>query len=249
MSSAADSFQAVILAAGRGTRMKSELPKVLHPLVGKPVISHIVSLLARMGIPCPVVVIGGSGDMVKDALGDCCVYAVQEEQLGSGHAVISAREAVGDVRNVLVICGDSPLFKDQTVRDLMQSHVREGATITLVSAVLEDPTGYGRIIRAPDGEVAGIVEEKLASEEQKAIREINGGLYAFDGPWLWENTHLMRKNDAGEYCLTEMVDIAISQGRRVIAVPASPEEVGGINTPDQLRAAERILLSRKEANL
>ena len=249
MSCHADSFQAVILAAGRSTRMKSELPKVLHPLAGKPVISHILGLLAEVGIPRPVVVIGKGGEIVKRALGDCCVYAVQEEQLGSGHAVISAREAAGDARSILVMCGDSPLFEAETVRDLMESHLRGGATITLVSATLDDPTGYGRIIRDSGGDVAGIVEEKLASDEHKAILEINGGLYAFDGPWLWENAHLMRKNDAGEYCLTEMVDIAISRGRRVIAVFASPDEVAGINTPDQLRAADRALLARGKADL
>jgi len=237
-------FQAIVLAAGKGARMKSELPKVLLPLAGKPVIFRILDLLAEVGIPRPVVVIGKSGDLVKKTLGDRCVYAVQDEQLGSGHAVMCAREAAGDAKNILVMCGDSPLFRAETVRSLMSAHVRGNATITLVSAMLDDPTGYGRIIRAPDGEIAGVIEEKLASGDQKTIREINGGLYAFDGAWLWGNAHLMLESDAGEFCLTEMVDIAISQERRVITVPASPDEVAGINTPEQLLAAERVLLGR-----
>lgn len=245
MSTMKEKFQAIVLAAGKGARMKSELPKVLLPLAGKPVISRILDVLAEVGIPRPVVVIGRGGDLVKKTLGDRCVYAVQDEQLGSGHAVMCAREAAGDAKDILVMCGDSPLFRAETVRSLMSAHIRESAAITLVSAILDDPTGYGRILRAPSGEIAGIVEEKLASDDQKAIREINGGLYAFDGAWLWGNTHLMRENDAGEFCLTEMVDIAISQARRVITVPASPDEVAGINTPEQLLAAERTLRGRQ----
>jgi bifunctional UDP-N-acetylglucosamine pyrophosphorylase/glucosamine-1-phosphate N-acetyltransferase len=126
----------------------------------------------------------------------------------------------------------------------MQAHVREGATVTLTSAVLDDPSGYGRILRSDCDEVIGIVEEKLATDEQKVIREINGGCYAFDAPWLWGNIDVVRQNDAGEYCLTEMVDIAIAQRKRVITVPAMPDEVAGVNTSDQLRAAEEVIRSR-----
>ncbi|MCX6377291.1 MAG: NTP transferase domain-containing protein [Armatimonadetes bacterium] len=242
-------FQAVILAAGKGTRMGSDLPKVLLSLAGRPVLAHILDSLAQVGITRPVVVIGTGGELVRGTLGDCCIYAVQEEQLGSGHAVMCARDATQDADNILVMCGDSPLFRVETIRSVMEAHLRERATITLVSAILDDPRGYGRVLRGPGGEVSGIVEEKLATEEQKAIGEINGGLYAFDAPWLWENIGLMRRNEAGEYCLTEMVEIAISQGCRVIAVSASPDEVAGINTPDQLLAAERVLLARKTSNL
>jgi bifunctional N-acetylglucosamine-1-phosphate-uridyltransferase/glucosamine-1-phosphate-acetyltransferase GlmU-like protein len=121
--------------------------------------------------------------------------------------------------------------------------VREGATVTLVSAVLHDPSGYGRILRSPEGDIEGIVEEKLANGDLKAIREINGGSYAFDAEWLWANLISMQKNEVGEYCLTEMVDIAVAQGRKVIAVPAAPTEILGINTPAQLREAEAILKS------
>jgi bifunctional UDP-N-acetylglucosamine pyrophosphorylase/glucosamine-1-phosphate N-acetyltransferase len=244
MSSISNGFQAIILAAGKGTRMGSDLPKVLLSLAGRPVLAHVLDSLAQVGITRPVVVIGAGGELVKETLGDCCIYAVQEEQLGSGHAVMCARDAAGHAENILVMCGDSPLFRVETIRSVMEAHLRERATITLVSAVLEDSSGYGRILRGPGGEVSGIVEEKLAAEEQRAIKEINGGLYAFDAPWLWESIGLMRRNKAGEYCLTEMVDVALAQGRRVITVTASPDEVAGINTPEQLRAAERVLRRR-----
>jgi bifunctional UDP-N-acetylglucosamine pyrophosphorylase / glucosamine-1-phosphate N-acetyltransferase len=237
-------FQAIVLAAGKGTRMGSDLPKVLLPVCGRPVVTHILDALAEVGIPHPVVVIGYKAEMVKDALGGRVMYALQEEQRGSGHAVMCARDAAGDAGSILVMCGDSPLFRVETISAVMETHVREGATITLASAILDDPTGYGRILRAANGEVLGVAEEKIATQEQKAVKEINGGLYAFDGAWLWANIGLMHENEAGELCLTEMVDIAIAQGRKVIAVPISAEEVAGINTPDQLRAAEQILLER-----
>lgn len=237
-------FQAIILAAGKGARMGSDLPKVLLPVCGRPVLAHILDALAKVGINRPVVVIGTGSELVRETLGDCCIYAAQEEQLGSGHAVMCARDAAQGAENILVMCGDSPLFRVETIRSVMEAHLRERATITLVSAVLEDPSGYGRILRNSSGDVAGIVEEKIASDEQRAIREINGGLYAFDAPWLWESIGLMRRNEAGEYCLTEMVDIALAQGRRVITVTASPDEVAGINTPEQLRFAEGVLRRR-----
>ena len=237
-------FQAIVLAAGKGRRMGSDLPKVLLPLCGRPIVSHVLDVLAEVGIPRPVIVISKEGDAVREALGGGYPYVIQAEQLGSGHAVLCAREAAQNARNIIVMCGDSPLFRIETVRSLMMEHIRSGAAITLVSAILDDPHGYGRILRNPAGEVSGVVEEKFASDEQKAIREINGGCYGFDAEWLWENIGLMTRNEAGEYCLTEMVNIAIKQGLEVITVASQPDEVAGINTPEQLLAAEQILLTR-----
>lgn len=237
-------FQAIVLAAGRGSRMGSDLPKVLLPVYGKPMVAHILDLLAKVGICSPVVVVGKGGDLVREALGDCCLYADQPEQRGSGHAVICAREAASGSRHVLVMCGDSPLFRVETVRALMEAHLSEGAAVSLVSATLDDPHGYGRILRAPDGSVVGVVEEKIATEAQRAILEINGGCYAFRSDWLWANIDQMPVNEVGEQCLTSMVDIAIEQGLRVIAAPCSADEVAGVNTPEQLRSAEAALASR-----
>lgn len=240
----ADDFQAIILAAGRGSRMGSDLPKVLLPLCGRPMITYILDALKTLGIAHPVVVVSKVGEIVRETLGGEYVYAVQEEQLGSGHAVLCAREAASGTRNVLVLCGDSPLFRVETIRSLMEERLNQRATVTLVSAVLDNPQGYGRILRGPEDDIVGIVEEKMATDEQKAVREINGGCYAFDAGWLWENLEAMHRNEAGEYCLTEMVDIAIAQGKRVTAVPATPDEVAGINTPAQLGEAESIISRR-----
>lgn len=237
-------FQGIVLAAGKGRRMGGDLPKVLLPLCGRPIISYVIGVLADVGIPRPVIVTSREGDDVRKTLGDEYRYVLQDEQLGSGHAVLCAREAAKGTRNIIVMCGDSPLFQVETVYSLMLEHIHRSAVITLVSAVLDDPRGYGRVLRDSAGEVSGIVEEKLASDEQKAIEEINGGCYGFDADWLWENIGLMTRNEAGEYCLTEMVDIAIRQGRRVITVSSGPDEVAGINTHAQLEQAEHILRGR-----
>ncbi|HET6454263.1 MAG TPA: NTP transferase domain-containing protein [Armatimonadota bacterium] len=238
-------FQAAVLAAGKGKRMGSDLPKVLLPLCGRPIICHVLSLLAEVGIRRPVIVISREGDAIRETLGDDYSYVVQGEQLGSGHAVLCAREAAQGAKNIIVMCGDSPLFRVETIRSLMREHVRHQATITLTSAILDDPAGYGRILRNPSGEVSGIIEEKMASDEQKSIEEINGGCYGFDAEWLWGNIGLMTRNEAGEYCLTEMVDIAIRQGRKVITVSSGQDEVAGINTPAHLKQAERMLCSKQ----
>ena len=244
MSHYASDFQAIILAAGKGSRMKSDLPKVLLPLCGRPMLAYVLDVLSEVGIRHPIIVLGKGGDMVREALGDAYHYARQDEQLGSGHAVLCAREAALGSDNILVMCGDSPLFLAETVRSLMETHVREAATVTLASAILDDPKGYGRILRTPTGDVTGIVEEKLATAQQKAIREINGGCYALDADWLWGNIESMHKNEAGEYCLTEMVDIAIAQGKKVITITAKPDEVAGVNTTEQLLSAEEIIRAR-----
>lgn len=240
----AKTFQAIILAAGKGSRMGSDVPKVLIPICGKPMIKIILDSLSELGILKPVIVIGPNGKMIEDILGGGYIYALQEQQSGSGHAVLCALDAASGAEHLLVMCGDSPLFRTGTIRSLMETHISEGSTVTLASAVLDDPHGYGRIIRNQTGEIEGIAEEKTATEIQKAIREINGGCYAFDGNWLRDNIGLLSRNDAGEYCLTEMVDIAVSQKKRISAVQALSDEVGGVNTPEQLEEAEEILRLR-----
>lgn len=238
-------FHAIILAAGKGSRMGVDIPKTLIPLCGKPMISHILDALSTLGISAPVIVVGKQHQAFDETLGNGFIYAVQEEQLGSGHAVMCARSVSPAAGHVLVICGDSPLFRLETIHTLIDIHCTDGSTITLVSALLNDPFGYGRILRNASGEITGIAEEKNASKEQKAVQEINGGCYAFAAQWLWDNIHLLTRNEAGEFNLTEMVDIAIRQGLRVTSVSANPDEVAGVNTPDQLRQAEEILKARK----
>ena len=238
-------FQAIVLAAGKGTRMGSDLPKVLHLLCGRPMVCRVLDALEAVGIAKPIIIVGRGAELVERTLGRGYAYVLQEQQLGSGHAVMCAREAAeGRSRHILVMCGDSPLFRAETVRALMDAHLLGRAAVSLTSATLDDPTGYGRIVRGTDGRITGVVEEKMAGRPERAIREINGGCYAFDSGWLWTNIGLMSENEAGEKCLTEMVDIAISQGKRVTSASCDPEEVLGVNTPEQLAEAERIMSGR-----
>lgn len=237
-------FQAIVLAAGKGSRMGVDIPKTLIPLYGKPMISYILDAISVLGIDAPVIVVGKQHQAFDDVLGGGFVYVVQEEQLGSGHAVMCARDASTSDGHVLVMCGDSPLFRVETIRALMNTHRTDGSAVTLISALLDDPFGYGRILRSASGEITGVAEEKNASSEQKAVREINGGCYAFIAQWLWDNINLLTRNEACELNLTEMVDIAIRQGLKVSSVTAGPDEVAGVNTPDQLHQAKEILMAR-----
>ena len=243
-------FYAIILAAGKGKRMRDEaapdeFPKVLRQVCGRPLISYVIDALRSAGITDISIVVGFGADYVRRAVGDGWRYILQGEQLGSGHAVACAREALGGRSgSAIIMCGDSPLFTAATISSLADRHAASGATITLVSALLDDPTGYGRIERNADGQIVGIVEEKCASDRQKAIREINGGAYAFDSEWLWKNIHRIERNEVGELNLTDLVRVAVSQGRRLEAVAADPQEVIGVNTPADLARVEEVLRLR-----
>jgi len=224
--------------------MGTELPKVLVPLCGQQMIRYILDALSKVEIDRPIIVIGENGKAIRETIGDAAIYAVQKEPRGSGDAVASAVGLIGNKADVLVMCGDSPLFKVETIQTLMSTHRSQQATITLAASILTDPFGYGRIVRDEAGNVSGIVEEKMATEEQKRLNEVNGGCYAFDASWLKENIGRLAKNEAGEYCLTEMVDIALSQSKSVVTVQCGQEEIWGVNTPEQLDAAERVLKCR-----
>lgn len=244
-------FYAIILAAGKGKRMRdekapAEFPKVLRQASERPLISYVISALSDAGIDDINIIVGFGADYVKSALGGGYRYILQNEQLGSGHAVICAKDELGEISgHAIIMCGDSPLFTPGTILSLKDQHLASGAAITLVSAALDDPTGYGRIKRLSSGEITGIVEEKCVTTEEKSIHEINGGAYAFDSKWLWENIGRMERNEAGELNLTDLVRVAIAQGKKVEAVSVPPEEVMGANTPSDLQAIEDILESRK----
>jgi len=247
----ATDFYAIILAAGKGKRMRdeeapAEFPKVLRQASGRPLIAYVIQTLKSVGVDDINIIIGFGADYVRDALGSGYRYIMQHEQQGSGHAVHCAKETLG-IRpgHAIIMCGDSPLFTPGTITSLKECHISSGATITLVSAVLSDPTGYGRIKRLPTGEISGVVEEKCATPEEKSIQEINGGAYAFDSAWLWENIGQMERNEAGELNLTDLVRVATNQGKKIEAVKVEPEEVMGVNTPADLKAVEKILDSRK----
>lgn len=240
-------FYAIILAAGKGKRMRdeaapAEFPKVLRQACGRPIISYVIDTLRAAGIMDVSIIVGFGAEYVKESLGSGYCYILQNEQLGSGHAVACAWDALRDRSgSAIIMCGDSPLFTAPTIVSLMEHHEASQATITMISALLDNPTGYGRIKRDASGGIVGVVEEKCASTEEKAISEVNGGAYAFDSDWLWSNIHRIERNEAGELNLTDLVRVAISQGNRVEAVPTGVKEITGVNTPADLQFVEHIL--------
>ncbi len=237
----------VILAAGKGTRMKSRLPKVLHPILDKPMILYAVETALRVSPQPPVLVIGHGAEEVRAAVGEKARFVVQNEQLGTGHAVLQAQPLLeGSADAILVTYGDMPLLRAETLRHLVQEHARTRATITMLTVVLDDPHGYGRILRDDAGNVTGIVEEADATPEQRAIRELNVGIYVFDAAWLWEHLPQVEPSPVkGEYYLTDLVGMAVAEGRTVHALPVEDrEEVLGVNTRVHLAEVTRALQRR-----
>lgn len=242
-------FAGLVLAGGKGSRFPSEHghlhPKVLRHALGRPIVEYVLDALRGAGAGEITLVVGNGANEVRRAIGGRVAYAVQHEQHGSGHAAKCAKNCYCDYEGSLVVmCGDSPLFEAETVRELVKKHESTGAVVTLASAVLENPFGYGRIMRDSDGVIRGVVEEKCANESQQAIREVNGGAYCFDAPWLFNNIEKMALNDAHEYNLTDMVRVAVEQELTVAAIKCDPRELLGVNTPEQLAVVEEILRGR-----
>jgi bifunctional UDP-N-acetylglucosamine pyrophosphorylase/glucosamine-1-phosphate N-acetyltransferase len=234
---------AVVLAAGQGTRMKSSLPKVLHPVAGRPMIEYVLDSVAPLVADKPVVVVGHGADLVRQRLGDDVTFVVQEEQLGTGHAVLQAREALqGRADHLLVLNGDMPLLTAETLRLLADAHEGRSATVTLLTCRLDDPMGFGRILRDEAGSVTGIIEEHEATAEQQAIHELNAGVYCFEAVWLWEHLPRLALSSKGEYYLTDMVQMAVDQHREVQAIAVGdPEEALGINDRSHLARVEAVV--------
>lgn len=250
-----DKYAAVILAAGKGTRMNegqaSPIPKVMFGLLDKPIIDWSVRLIKDAGIERVVLVVGYKKELVEEYFKDQVEYAIQKEQLGTGHAVAQAKLLLGGQSEaVVVFYGDNPLYKTETVRRLVSAFESEKPTIAMLSVVFEDPEfwAFGRILRDQNNEVMGIVEQKDCSPEQLEIKESNPGFYIFDATWLWENIdQLGNQNAQGEYYLTDLIEVAKNQGKRVIAMTVSEEsEALGINNPDQLKQAEEVLKKRDD---
>jgi bifunctional UDP-N-acetylglucosamine pyrophosphorylase/glucosamine-1-phosphate N-acetyltransferase len=236
----------LVLAAGQGTRMNSDLPKVLHPMAGQPLLGHVLRALDDLGVGRTLVVIGHQREKVRETFAGADVeWVVQAEQRGTGHAVLMAGPALGDFQGtLLVVCGDTPLLRAPVLHDLLEGHESSGAAVTVLSTRVPDPRGYGRILRAPDRAdgIVGIVEERDATVEQKAIDEINSGNYAFDyGALTGVLGQLTAHNAQGEYYLTDTVRLLMESGRTA-SVRCAPDHrlLLGINTPEQLAEAERI---------
>ncbi|MGB0388015.1 MAG: bifunctional UDP-N-acetylglucosamine diphosphorylase/glucosamine-1-phosphate N-acetyltransferase GlmU [Ardenticatenaceae bacterium] len=237
----------VILAAGMGTRMKSNLPKVLHPVAGRPMISEVLATAKTLNPLSCVIVIGHGADRVRETVGEAALFAFQAQRLGTGHAVMQARAALekSGAQTVLVLYGDTPLTQAETLQRAIAHHEEHKAAVTLLSFLPDDSTGYGRIIRNEGGVVTGIVEHKDATPEQREIQESNSGIMLFDGPWLWENLDNVTLSPQGEYYLTDMPGIAVAQGRRVEGLIVDEREVMGVNNRVQLAEASQQLWARR----
>lgn len=229
-----------IMAAGKGTRLKSKHPKVLHEVGGKPILAHVIATAARVVSPQDVfVIIGHEADRVREAVGHTGVkFVLQGDQRGTGHALMVAQEALAAYDQVIVLSGDAPLITPETVQKLSQFHAAQKATMTLLSAELENPYGYGRVIRksAKGAAVKAIVEEKSANPRQKNVREINSGFYVFSVPKLYEHIkRLSTSNVHGEYYLTDMAEVFARTGEKVVVMQTQdPGEVLGTNTRAEL---------------
>ncbi|KIL39402.1 bifunctional N-acetylglucosamine-1-phosphate uridyltransferase/glucosamine-1-phosphate acetyltransferase [Gordoniibacillus kamchatkensis] len=237
----------VVLAAGQGKRMKSKLYKVLHPVCGKPMVGHMVDALRAINAERTVVVVGHGADKVQAYFGDSVQYALQAEQLGTGHAVLQAERLLGDLDGTtVVVYGDTPLIRAETLQAMVAMHEKSGAAVTLLSAIFADPTGLGRIVRDSGGRVQGIVEQKDCTPQEAAIKEINAGAYCFDNRKLFAALAQVTNNNAqNEYYLTDVIGIMRAQGDIVEAycTPDADESLG-VNDRAALADAERIMRAR-----
>lgn len=242
-------YQVVILAAGKGKRMEDDLPKVLLPLKGQPCINYLLDEVKKIpDIGKPILVVGYKHSDIQKALGESYLYAIQRQQLGTGHAVMAAESKIS-AKNIIVLYGDVPFVKSSSIKKLMSLHNNKKAMISMFTTRVPDAKGprsnflhFGRIIRDKYNEVAKIVEYKDASDEEKAVTEINPGIYAFNTEWLWNNIHLIKNdNSQNEYYLTDIAALAIEEGCKIYTAPISYKEVIGLNTKEQLSFAERML--------
>lgn len=240
-------FTSVILAAGMGTRMKSKMPKVLHKVCGKPLSKWVIDASKAAGADKVCAVVGHKAETVKEVLGDVCEFALQAEQKGTGHAVMQAIDVIKNSKGeVVILNGDTPLITAETINKAIEYHKNNGNQATVITAILDDATGYGRIVRDNDGSVLKIVEQKDASEEKKKINEVNSGMYVFDAQSLVYALDKITPNNAqGEYYLTDTLEILLSAGKKIGGYAISDnDEIRGINDRVQLNEAEKIMQKR-----
>lgn len=244
-------IQVIILAAGHGKRMGSEIPKPLIKVGGKPIIKHLLDSIEKSGI-CPrsVVVIGQGAEMIREELGDTVDYVYQKEQLGTGHAVAVCRDFLKnkDV-DILTLYGDQPFLKAESIKKLADLHQENKTVITMMTTTVNDFQDYrqplydyGRIIRDKSGQVKAIIEKKDCTPEQLEIKEVNPGYYCFQSSWLWQNIDKLKNDNVQqEYYLTDLVKIAIDQGYEITTINIGPKETLGVNTAEQLAVIKKII--------
>lgn len=238
---------AIVLAAGQGTRMKSDLYKVLHPVCGKPMVAHVIDNIEKLGAERIVSIVGHGAEKVEETLGDKSEYALQKEQLGTAHAVQQAEKILENLEGTtIVVCGDTPLIRSETMGALIAHHNESGAKATILTAIADNPTGYGRVIRGESGQVLRNVEQKDASKEEQQVVEINTGTYCFDNKVLFETLKKVTNNNAqGEYYLPDVIGILQAEGALVAAyVTDDFTETLGINDRVVLAEAERVMRHR-----
>lgn len=240
----------IILAAGEGTRMKSKRSKVLHEVLGKTLVQYVIDAAKYAGSQKICLVVGYKGDEVKEEIGDAIEYAIQKDRLGTGHAVMQADYFIEEGGDILILYGDTPLITGETLKNLIEIHRKEKNGVTILSAVVEDSTGYGRIIRDESGNFIKNVEHKDANGEELKVKEINGGMYCFQAKLLKEALkELTNNNVQGEYYLTDTLHIILSKGYKVNAVLAKDSsEILGINSRVQLSEVTQLMKRRINNN-
>ena len=237
---------AIILAAGKGTRMDSDLPKVIHPVAGKPTVQWVVDAVNEAGADRVILVVGHGAEIVQREIPGC-EYVIQEPQHGTGHAVQVCKETLADFDgDILVLGGDGPLLRSSTIHEMLQLHHAENASATLATSIIPDPTGYGRILRDENDNFAAIIEHKNATPEQLEIHEVYPSYAVFESSALWECLDQLEPNSlTNEYYLTEIPQMLIDRDKQVEVVNAvAPQDILSINTPEQLAEVETVLLER-----
>jgi bifunctional UDP-N-acetylglucosamine pyrophosphorylase/glucosamine-1-phosphate N-acetyltransferase len=240
---------AIILAAGISSRMKTEIPKVLHEVCGRPMLSYVLDACREVGVGKIYVVVGYGAEQVREGFGEAkdIVWVRQDEQKGTAHAVLCCGEYLKDFEGeTLVLCGDGPLIRAETLERVIETHRGERSRMTLGTAILENPAGYGRIVRDEDGNISGIVEDKDCTSEQLVIKEVNPSYYLFDNKVLFEAAEKVRPDNVKkEYYLTDTLSFVLAAGYKVVAVTAlRPEEVMSVNTKEQLEEVNKIMHER-----
>lgn len=239
----------VILAAGKGTRMQSEKPKALAELNGMPMISHLLEAVLAAGFSKPIIVIGHGAEMVQSILGNSFEYVIQEEPLGTAHALLSAQNACADAKHIVVLYGDHPFVSSNTIKKLLAKSEEMEAEITLASTEVPNFeneykvfSNFARIMRH-NGKIAGIREAKDASGEERNIKEVNPGYYVFDSKWLWSNLKKIKNENArGEYYLTNLIGIASKNGNKTESIKIELREAMGANSKKELEILEKFVV-------
>ena len=238
--------KALILAAGQGTRMKSNQLKVLHKVFDKALVEYPIAAAEYVGAEEICIIIGHKAEDIKAKLGDGMTYVLQKEQLGTGHAVMQAKEFIEDADEVLILCGDTPLITGETLEKMLTFHRNQKNALTVLSAIIDNPTGYGRIVRDEQGHLLKIVEQKDANEAEKQIKEINGGMYVFSGKLLNDALSKITNNNAqNEYYLTDTIEILRNEGHLIDAIATDEvDDIAGVNSRLQLAQVTEVMKKR-----